>query len=100
MDTLTSSPSPTNRRIKVCPESKSATVESMPDTPTVWHSCCLTADKHFVMYVTQISVILLIIIFCIYQLLTLRECIHQITYTSLLTLLIGLVIPSPAIRKR
>ena len=97
MDTFTSSPSPTARRITVLPESKSATGESLP---TVWHSCCLTADKHFVMYVTQIAVILLIIIFCIYQLLTLRECIHQITYTSLLTLLIGLVIPSPAIRKR
>jgi hypothetical protein len=67
--------------------------------PRIWHSCCLTADKDFCMYITQIALIFFVILFCIYQLLTLRECIYQTVYTSMLTLLIGLVIPSPAIRK-
>ena len=67
--------------------------------PRIWHSCCLTADKDFCMYITQIALIFFVILFCIYQLLTLKECIYQTVYTSMLTLLIGLVIPSPAIRK-
>lgn len=64
-----------------------------------WHSCCMTIDRDFFTYVTQILLILLVIVFCIYQLLTLKECVYQITYTSLLTLLIGLVIPNPTIKK-
>lgn len=65
-----------------------------------WKSCCLSADKSFVMYITQLSMILLVICFCIAQLLTKSDCATQTTYVGLLTLLIGLVIPSPAIRKK
>ena len=36
---------------------------------TEWRSCCLSADKHFIMYLTQIGLILLIMSFCIAQLL-------------------------------
>ena len=72
---------------------------NLPNKTRVWHSCCLTADKDFCMYITQITLISFVILFCIYQLLTLKECIYQTVYTSLLTLLIGLVIPSPAIKR-
>jgi hypothetical protein len=79
-------------------------IEPMPVTPRTskqqtWQSCCIKADKDFFMYITQISLIFFIILFCVYQLISLHECVHQVVYTSMLTLLIGLVIPSPAIRK-
>ncbi len=67
---------------------------------TEWRSCCLSADKHFIMYLTQIGLILLIMSFCIAQLLVKPDCTSQTAYTGLLTMLIGLVIPSPAIRKQ
>ena len=82
--------------ISLAPVGASTRIEPKP---RIWHSCCLTADKDFCMYITQIALIFFVILFCIYQLLTLKECIYQTVYTSMLTLLIGLVIPSPAIRK-
>lgn len=70
------------------------------ETEMRWKSCCLSADKSFVMYITQLSMILLVICFCIAQLVTKSDCATQTTYVGLLTLLVGLVIPSPAIRKK
>ena len=63
--------------------------------PRVWRSCCLHVDKSMCMYATQISLIVMVMTFCIAQLLLKPDCVSQTMYLSLLTLLIGLVIPSP-----
>jgi hypothetical protein len=51
-------------------------------------------NKRAVQYFSQISIISFIIMFNIYQLLTLHECSSQVPYMSLLTFLIGLLCPN------
>ena len=63
--------------------------------PRVWRSCCLHVDKSMCMYATQIGLIVGVMTFCIVQLLRKPDCVSQTMYLSLLTLLVGLVIPSP-----
>ena len=60
-----------------------------------WDSCCLRTDKRAVQYFSQIFIITGIMIFNIYQLVTLKECSEQGPYMSLLTFLIGVLIPNP-----
>jgi hypothetical protein len=65
-----------------------------------WQSCCLTLDKRATQYFSQLTIIVLILLFCIYQLLTLQDCEPQQAYLGLLTLLIGLVIPTPQMNSK
>lgn len=61
-----------------------------------WKSCCLgTTDKRLVTFSTQISIIVGMMLFSIYQLVVNDTCEHQQAYIGLLTLLLGLIIPSP-----
>ena len=62
-----------------------------------WDSCCLRTDKRVVQYFSQIFIISGIMMFNIYQLVTLKECSEQGPYMSLLTFLIGILIPSPKV---
>ena len=60
-----------------------------------WKSMCLEMDRRAVQYFTQISVIGGVMIFCIFKLTTDTSCVAQQAYTGLLTLLIGILAPSP-----
>jgi hypothetical protein len=60
-----------------------------------WKSGCLTMDKRAVMYFSQLSVIVGIMGFSIYQLVNIPDCQGQQSYMGLLTLLIGLLLPNP-----
>ena len=63
-----------------------------------WRSCCgLIIDRRLLMYLAQILMIAGIMIFCICQLLRLKQCADQQAYLSLLMLLIGILCPSPVI---
>ena len=62
-----------------------------------WNSCCLTMDKRAVQYFSQMFIISGIMVFNIAQLIRLQECSHQVPYMSLLTFLIGVLIPNPKI---
>ena len=62
---------------------------------TTWKSCCLLMDRRAVQYFTQVTVISSVMAFCIYQLVTNETCEAQTGYTGLLTLLIGVLVPSP-----
>jgi len=64
-----------------------------------WSSCCMTIDRRATTFFTQVFIIILILIFCIYQLITLTDCEPQQAYLGLLTLLIGILIPSPKFSK-
>ena len=72
-----------------------AVSSAMDREPRVWRSCCLHVDKSMCMYATQIGLIVGVMAFCIVQLLRKPDCVSQTMYLSLLTLLVGLVIPSP-----
>ena len=60
-----------------------------------WKSCCLIVDKRAVQYFSTLSIITGIIIFCIFQLIEVQDCPTQSTYVALLTMLIGIIAPSP-----
>jgi hypothetical protein len=60
-----------------------------------WHSCCLVLDRRAIQYFTQIAIICGIMIFTIYQLCTIESCESQSVYIGLLTMLIGVLVPSP-----
>ena len=63
-----------------------------------WESCCgLIVDRRLVVYLGQLVSIAAIMAFCIYQLITIDSCPDKQGYMSLLTLLIGLLCPSPVI---
>ena len=81
---------PTDERV-ITPEEKK-------DNPT-WKSCCFTIDRGFCQFICQYIFILIIITVCIYQLVTLKDCVHQQAYIGLLTLIIGIILPSPKIDK-
>jgi hypothetical protein len=60
-----------------------------------WHSCCLVLDRRAVQYFTQMTIIAAVMLFTIYQLCTIDTCESQSVYIGLLTMLIGVLIPSP-----
>ena len=62
-----------------------------------WDSCCLTMDKRAVVFFFQMFIISGVMVFNIIQLIRLQECAHQVPYMSLLTFLIGVLIPNPKI---
>ena len=60
-----------------------------------WKSCCLSMDRRAVQYFTQLAVISSVMSLCIYKLATDGSSEVQTSFTGLLTLLIGVLIPSP-----
>ena len=70
------------------------------DSTTMWRSCCgLKLDKNAVQYFTTIGIITGIMAFAIYKLSTNESCENQTAYMGLLTLLLGILAPSPAFKK-
>ena len=65
-----------------------------------WKSCCgLVVHSEPIQYFTTIIIISGIMIFCILKLNTNESCESQTAYMGLLTLLLGLVAPSPVFKK-
>jgi hypothetical protein len=64
-----------------------------------WVSCCMTLDREAVKYFTQLFVSLMIISFCIAQLIRLESCEGQQTYIALLMMVIGCWLPQPKFKK-
>ena len=69
------------------------------DTPTMWRSACVLMDKNAVQYFTTIGIITGIMGFSIYKLSTNESCESQTAYMGLLTLLLGILSPSPVFKK-
>jgi hypothetical protein len=62
---------------------------------TQWKSCCITCDRRVLQFFSQLIIICMIMMFCIYQLSRLLSCTDQQTYVGILTMLIGVLIPNP-----
>ena len=60
-----------------------------------WVSCCLTADRRMVQYITQVVLLASTMGFCIAKLTVLDSC-ESHPYLGLLTLILGVFIPSPS----
>ena len=63
-----------------------------------WKSMCLVMDRRAVQYFTQVLAIFSVMILSIYKLATDPSCEAQQVYTGLLTLLIGILAPSPTFK--
>jgi hypothetical protein len=69
------------------------------DKRTTWKSCCFTVDKHAVAFFSQLFVCCGVMLFCMYQLLHQEDCQGQQMYSGLLTLILGVLIPTPKVKK-
>ena len=61
----------------------------------IWKSCCLSMDKRAVQYFSQLAVISAAMGLCIFKLAIDPSQETQVSYTALLTLMIGVIVPSP-----
>lgn len=68
-------------------------------TRRVWHSCCLRIDQDMCIFLCTMGAIFAIMGFCGYQLITLRDCHSQNMYVAILSSLIGVLLPSPVLKK-
>jgi len=65
----------------------------------IWRSCCgMLVDKRVVVFTSQFIITLMIITFSLYQLAQGNSCEHQQFYSSLITMLIGIFLPSPRVK--
>ena len=62
-------------------------------------SCCFELDRKATVYFSQLIICVMLMVFCMVQLVMKDECEAQQIYIGLLTMVIGLVLPSPMIRK-
>ena len=64
-----------------------------------WSSCCLRVDKRALSYFTQAAFSGTIIAFCIVMLITSQDCATFSRYSPLLTLVVGVWLPSPQLKE-
>ena len=84
-----------NQEINTVP-SLEETEETTPnEVENSWRSCCFSVDKNATVFISQLSVCILVISFCMYQLLHSKSCEKDSLYSGLLTLILGIIIPNP-----
>lgn len=74
------------------------------DTPidvVKWRSCCFgDVNKEAMMFFTQVIILFCFLCFCCFQLINVQSCEGQQLYSSLVTLVLGILCPSPRIKRR
>jgi hypothetical protein len=69
------------------------------ETHYIWRSCCgMLLDKRVLVFSSQFLITLMIISFSLFQLSIDNTCEHQQFYASLITMLIGIYLPSPRVK--
>ena len=72
------------------------------ESPTVgsktWTSCCITLDKEFTMFFVKYGILIGLMVFFAVELHFAGDCSEQQLFMSMLTLIVGLAIPSPRLR--
>lgn len=63
----------------------------------IWRSCCLILDSRAVLFFSQLSISVIIMIFCIRQMVVLEDTDAQKNYGILLSFIIGIWFPAPKI---
>ena len=63
-----------------------------------WNSCCLRVDKRALIFFTQAAFSGCIVAFCITMLCTSPSCDTFSRYSPLLTLVVGIWLPSPQLK--
>lgn len=70
------------------------------ETNVRWKSCCFYADRDAIVYFSQIFILFSFLSFCCLQLVRIPTCESQQLYSSLVTLVLGILCPNPRIKKR
>ena len=65
-----------------------------------WRSCCLKTDPDAVIFFSQLTIALITIGFCIYQLSVSESCERDSMYSGILSLVIGCYLPTPSIKRK
>lgn len=61
----------------------------------VWKSCCFNIDKRVMLFVVQFFISLLLLAFCMRQIIFLDTCAQQAPFLSILVSIVGIWLPSP-----
>jgi hypothetical protein len=65
-----------------------------------WRSCCLLVDRRALLFFSQLGISISIMGLCIFQLINHHDdCDSNQLYSGLLTMLIGIHLPQPKMRK-
>ena len=65
-----------------------------------WSSCCFTVDKRAVVFFSQLLITLSVVVLCIYQLIKHHDnCDSNQLYSGILSMVIGIYLPTPKIKK-
>lgn len=71
------------------------------DEDNIWRSCSgCRLDRRATVFFSQLFISVVVICFCIYQLVNSKSCERDSLYSGILTMVIGIFIPSPRIGKR
>ena len=81
-------------------EFEAVPIDEPPAERIVWNSMCLRGDRDMIVYITTFFLIVLVVIFCFYQLIHLTSCSDQQAYLGILGMILGVLLPSPSIMKR
>lgn len=76
-------------------------VDTPPEERKVWRSCCFgEVNKEAMVFFSQVIILFSFLSFCCAQLIRVDSCEGQQLYSSLITLVLGILCPSPTIRRR
>ena len=65
------------------------------DGRKTWKSCCLVIDREFTMFFVKYAILIGLLVFFAVELHFATDCSEQQLFMSMLTLIVGLAIPSP-----
>jgi hypothetical protein len=68
------------------------------DGDRMWKWLCLTTDREAAVYFSTLFVMVLVLGFCFYQLIHNKACTDQQAYLSVLSMVLGVIVPSPVVR--
>ena len=64
----------------------------------LWRSCCLVTDRRMIVFFSQLVIALSVISFSFVQLARKDECESNQLYVGLVTMIIGIFLPSPRVK--
>jgi hypothetical protein len=71
----------------------------MEDPNEQWSGCCSKTDSHFLKYLVQVIISLIILIFCIIMI-VIKDGVTCEVYFSIVSAILGIFSPSPSMTKK
>ena len=65
----------------------------------IWRSCCVELDRRAVLYFSQLTISVVLIVFCVTMLVVHQDCNTFSRYSPLVTLIVGVWLPQPQLRE-